>query len=71
MASSKSLDAQPAVFLNAWGNRGYESLGPDHFAVQVAFVMHCKKSYRQIPTYEPDDARPNGQADGIYLQQAC
>jgi hypothetical protein len=34
-------------------------------------AMHCKKSYRQIPTYKPDDARPNDQADGICLQQAC
>ncbi len=37
------------------------------------FIMsiHCKKSYRQIPTNKPDDARPNDQADGICLQQAC
>jgi hypothetical protein len=37
----------------------------------VAEPMHCKKTHRHIPTSEPDDAGPNGQADGKCVQQTC
>jgi hypothetical protein len=41
------------------------------FKKQCPQLVHCKKTYRQIPISEPDYARPNNQADGVCLRQTC
>ncbi len=53
------------------GVQSLENSGGNMVSGPACTPLHCKKSYRQIPTYKPDDARPNDQADGICLQQAC
>jgi hypothetical protein len=62
------MTPSPLTFLTHWALALRYTLPLTHSPLTF---LHCKKSHRHIPMLGPDEAGPNGWADGKCFQLAC